>query len=92
MLNQVVMVGKIKEMLDNGFIVSVDRIVKSETGEYDNDDITVELTGEVLNNTKEYCQETDVVGIKGRLKNIDNNIIVVGEKISFLSTNNKDKQ
>ena len=54
----------------------------------------------MASNTKEYCHKGDVVGIKGRLQNrsyensnkeIKYIIEVIAERISFLTSNNKEK-
>lgn len=98
MLNQVVIVGRLKEIIkvdENKFniVVSVYRSFKNKDGEYDVDLIDCEVIGGIANNINEYCDIGNVVGVKGRLKvdyyNKDDKSIkimkVYAEKISLLS-------
>lgn len=98
MLNQVVIVGRLKEIIkvdENKFniVVSVYRSFKNKDGEYDVDLVDCEVIGGIANNINEYCDIGNVVGVKGRLKvnyyNKDDKSIkimkVYAEKISLLS-------
>ena len=92
MLNQVILVGRLKEWKDNDtLILTVPRNYKNkETGEYDNDFIAIALDGIVNENTKEYCDKGSVIGVKGRIESTDNGMIIKGEKVTFLSTRPRD--
>lgn len=106
MLNQVVMVGRlvskpIIEENENGRKISeitlaVPRSYKNAEGVYDTDFIKCTLWNDIAENTAEYCNKGDLIGVKGRLETsvyeIENGekyriTSVVAEKITFLSTN-----
>lgn len=110
MLNQVIIVGRlvskpIIEENENGRKVSeitlaVPRSYKNAEGVYDTDFIKCTLWNGIAENTAEYCDKGDLVGVKGRLETslyeIENGekyriTSVVAEKVSFLS-NNKNKE
>lgn len=101
MLNQFVLVGRlheeIKEKNKKGFTIitlGVPRSYKSENGEYETDFIDIKISGNIADNTKEYCKKGDIIGAKGRIQTTtikkDNKDIkiteLVGEKITFLSS------
>ena len=102
MLNQVVMVGRlvskpIVEENENGRKVSeitlaVPRSYKNAEGIYDTDFIKCTLLNGIAENTVEYCNKGDVIGVKGRLECLSGNELqVVAEKVTFLS-NYKNKE
>lgn len=92
MLNQCILVGRLKQWKnDSTLVLTIPRSYKNkETGEYDNDYVEVVLEGIVQENTKEYCNEGAVIGVKGRVESTDNGIIIRGEKVTFLSTSKKE--
>ena len=61
MLNQCILVGRIKELHEGN--------------------------NESVN---EYCKKGDIVGVKGRLENVNDVLIVKAEKITFLSSRTQD--
>ena len=98
MLNQVVIVDRlverpIVEENENGRKVSeitlaIPRSYKNAEGVYDTDFIKCTLWNTIAENTVEYCNKGDVIGVKGRLQCLGGNELqVVAEKVSFLSTN-----
>lgn len=102
MLNQVVIVGRlvekpIVEENENGkkvcdIILAVPRSFKNDEGIYDTDFIKCTLWNGIAENTVEYCNKGDVIGVKGRLQCLGGNELqVIAEKITFLS-NNKNKE
>ena len=102
MLNQVVIVGRlvekpIVEENENGkkvcnITLTVPRSYKNAEGEYETDFIKCTLWNGIAENTTEYCEKGDIVGVKGRLQCLSGNELqVVAEKVSFLSTN-KNKE
>lgn len=107
MLNQIVIVGRIvemetietentnKQMSTHKVIITlaVPRSYKNINGEYDTDFIPCTLWNGIAENTTQYyCKKGDLVGIKGRLQsNEDKSMIVVAEKVTFLS-NRKEEQ
>lgn len=102
MLNQVLMVGRlvakpIVEENENGRKVSeitlaVSRSFKNAEGIYETDFIKCTLWNDIAENTVEYCNKGDVIGVKGRLQCLGGNELqVIAEKVTFLA-NNKNKE
>ena len=102
MLNQVIMVGRlvskpIVEENENGRKISeitlaVNRSFKNAEGIYETDFIKCTLLNGIAENTVEYCNKGDVIGVKGRLECLGGNELqVVAEKVTFLA-NNKNKE
>lgn len=108
MLNQVVLVGRIVKnpelrVTDSGkkvttVTLAVPRSYKNSIGEYDTDFLDCTLWTNVAENTVEYCQTGDMVGVKGRLQtrifqdedgNKNKKTEIVAEKVTFLSSNSK---
>ena len=98
MLNQVVIIGRlvekpIVEENENGrkvseITIAVPRSYKNDEGVYDTDFIKCILWNGIAENTAEYCNKGDLVGVKGRLQCLSGNELkVVAEKVTFLSTN-----
>lgn len=110
MLNQVVLVGRLVYDLDvkksdNGkkytlITLAIPRSFKNMEGTYETDFIRCLLWDNVAANTKEYCRNGDIVGLKGRLqsRNIEHGekvetvIEVVGEKVTFLSSSKSKEE
>lgn len=97
MLNQVVCVGRIATMewlkdIDESdrdavnLTLAIPRTYKNTEGEYDTDFIPVILYGPIASNTTEYCKKGDIVGIKGRLAKEENQLALIAEKVTFLSS------
>lgn len=102
MLNQVVIIGRlvskpIVEENENGrklseITLAVNRSYKNAEGIYETDFIKCILWSCIAENTAEYCEKGDIIGVKGRLECLGGNELqVVAEKITFLS-NNKNKE
>lgn len=101
MLNQTVLVGRLVSdpqinETENGakitvITLAVSRSFKNANGEYETDFIECALYKGIAENTTQYCKKGDLVGIKGRLQTKDNKIIVVAEKVTFLSSNRKEE-
>lgn len=80
--------------------LAVPRNYKNAKGEYDTDFLDCTLWSSIAESTSEYCQTGDMIGVKGRLQN---RIIespdgskkrkteVVAEKITFLSTSQRNR-
>ena len=105
MLNQVVIVGRlverpIVEENENGkkvcnITLAVPRSYKNAEGIYDTDFIKCTLWNGIAENTVEYCNKGDIIGVKGRLECLGGSELqVVVEKVTFLSNNktNNDKE
>lgn len=106
MLNQVIIVGRlvskpIVEYNESGRKVSeitlaVPRNFKNDMGIYDTDFIKCTLWNIVAENTVEYCNKDDIIGVRGRLETSvyekengekARKISVIAEKVTFLATN-----
>lgn len=104
MLNQVVLVGRITKtpelrITENGkktaiVTLAVPRNYKNTNGEYDTDFLDCTLWTNVAENTTEYCQTGDMVGVKGRIQTrvIQNDdgtkkkkTEIIAEKVTFLA-------
>lgn len=94
MLNQIVMVGRlVDEPTKEGLTIAIPRSYKNSEGVYETDFIKVRMFENIATNVCEYCRKGDIIGVKGRLQNDDhNNIEVVAEKITFLSSKHNDDQ
>ena len=88
MLNNVVLVGRIVNKKENHFQLSIARAYKNKEGKYDNDIITVYMNGKIAENMNQYCEKGSIVGVKGHLEQGN---IIMADKITFLSTNSKEK-
>lgn len=89
MLNQIVLVGTLKEVKSVGdvrvLVVDVERNFKNTEGFYEHDLINVAA----MNTLAEYAEDIGIgslVGIKGRLASNDDVVTIVCEKISVLTT------
>ena len=111
MLNQIVLVGRLVKTpelkaTENGkktstITLAVPRNYKNMNGEYDTDFLECTLWTNVAENTSEYCQAGDMIGVKGR---IQSRIItqedgtkkkkteIVAEKVTFLAQGNNSKK
>ena len=98
MLNQFTLVGRITktpEIMENQdgskfaiINLAVPRTFKNENGEYDTDFIDCTLWTGIAENACEYCKKGDMVGIRGRIQNLNNTaqLQLIAEKVSFLSS------
>lgn len=101
MMNQVMYVGRlvdtpeIKRTANNKeyteIVVAVNRPFKNEEGLYETDFIPCILHNDIARNTAEYCRKGDIIGIKGRLQSENKRLLVIADKVTFLSSNNSTK-
>lgn len=108
MINQIILVGRLTgdpeiEEYENGkkrtiINIAVQRQFKNIDNKYDTDFFRCVLWNGMASNTKNYCQRGDIVGVKGRVQNInyvdsENNTRyiteIIAEKISFVSHSQK---
>ena len=111
MLNQIILVGRLTRDItvnksENGvkvatISIAVPRSFKNVEGVYDTDFIDCVAFDLVAENTSEYCNKGDIVGIKGRVqsKSIEledgkkeNKLEIICEKITFLSSKPKEEE
>ena len=102
MLNQIVLVGRMTRNItvnksSNGTKVAtislaIPRSFKNSEGIYDTDFVDCVLFDNVAENTAEYCNKGDIVGVKGRIQSRiveegdkkENTIEIIAEKVTFL--------
>lgn len=92
MLNQIVMVGRIKEIRDNYplIVIEVAKPFKNNKGEYEKDVFNIDLLEGIHSNIINFCKINDLVGIKGRVSsNNGQDIKIIAEKVTFLSSSKK---
>ena len=111
MLNKVVLVGRIVKtpelkITETGkktskMTLAVPRNYKNMNGEYDTDFLDCTLWTNVAENTSEYCQTGDMVGVKGRLQTriIQNEdgtkkkrTEIIAERVTFLAQSSSNKE
>ena len=83
-MNNVILVGRITSFEGNEVTISVNRNYKNEDGIYMSDLIPIWLSANIGEKMKEFCQIGDVIGVKGRLEN-RGEVVVMAEKTTFVS-------
>ena len=97
MMNLVTMVGRIAKLEteeateERAFEITtmtlaITRKFKNPEGIYETDFIKVQMLNNISKTASEYCQKGDLVGVRGRLQVINNQLCVIAEQVSFLST------
>ncbi len=102
MLNQVVLVGRMVDKIEvektkndkpvSNLTLAVPRSFKNTDGEYETDFIDIKLFGALAENTSEYCGKGDIVGVKGRIEGKSGKMIVIAEKVTFLSSKKEEEK
>ncbi len=110
MLNQIVLVGRLTRNItvnesDSGIKVAtiplaIPRSFKNSDGTYDTDFVDCVAFDQIANNTSEYCEKGDIVGVKGRIQSriIDKEgqkesvMEIIAEKVTFLSSHTKEEK
>lgn len=88
MVNSIMLVGRLtKDIEGNIVVLAVPRSFKNEEGIYETDFIPVEVFGGILEKAKEYIAKGDLVGIRGRVETKDDKVVLIAEKMTFLSSN-----
>lgn len=88
MLNQVVLLGRLVECKKESIIIKVPRNYKNNQGIYDTDLIEIYLSESNYNEFK----IDDLLGVKGRVETKDNQIIIIGDRITFLTNKKGDDE
>lgn len=96
MLNQVVLVGRIKnefevQMTEKGkqltLVLEVNRNYKNLDGEYDIDYIPVKILRTIVDTVVENCSKGDLIGVRGRATKLKNDDLeILAEKVTFLTS------
>ena len=84
MLNQCVVVGRIKDVYYDENIIEI--ICPRQTPN-ESDIIPCKFSDNIKENLKTYCNKGDMIGVKGRLINEGTTVFVQAEKVTFLSRN-----
>lgn len=90
-----VLVGRLveNEVKENKFTLAVNRAFKNAEGIYETDFIPCLIEHEgTCNNFKEYCRKGDIIGVKGRLETREDKLIIVVDKLTFLSSAKKEEE
>lgn len=87
MLNQFIVVGRIKDMFLGGMELSIQRTFKNANGKYETDFLRINIDESIENKVIEYCEIGDVVGVKGRIAT-DNKLVAT--KMTFLSSKKRE--
>lgn len=100
MLNQVILVGRMaKEVEVNEtesgqkictITLAVLRNYKNIDGIYEKDLIKCILWNGIADNVREYCKKEDLIGIKGRIENKNDEMLIIAEKVTFLSSRSSE--
>ena len=89
MHNMVYLIGRLSTDVnekDSKITLAVQSSIKNEEGIYDTYFIDILLYENMLKNSMEYLKKGDLVAIKGRLIIKNNELKVVADKLSFLSS------
>lgn len=100
MINQTILVGRLvdKPILEENesgrktatLRLAIPRSFRNDNGEYETDFIPVSLIGQTAWSVNEYCEQGDLIGVRGRIAKLSNsNMQIIGEKVSFLSSRRK---
>ena len=95
MHNMVYLIGRLSADIkenDSSIKLAVTRAYKNEIGEYETDFVEVKLFGAMLENTIKYIKKGDLIGVKGRLQVENNQLIVIADKLSFLTSNKLEEE
>lgn len=109
-LNQIILVGRLTRNItvnksDKGIKVAtislaIPRSFKNMDGGYDTDFIDCVAFDNIAENTKEYCEKGDIVGVKGRVQSrtvekdgkTEYLMEIIAEKITFLSNKRPEEK
>lgn len=91
MINYLTLVGRLaseqrineKEMI---ITLAVPRSYENEKGEYESDIIPVKLFNGIAQATTENCKQGDVIAIRGRIETKEDNLEIIADKLTFLSS------
>lgn len=67
-------------------IIAVTRNYKNIYGEYETDLIPCTLWNRIAEKTAEYCKKGDFIGIKAQVQVKDKKLVIVVDKVTFLSS------
>lgn len=100
MTNSLILVGRLAREIEvkekegkeyAEIVLSIPRNVKNEEGIYETDFIPVAIWGGIASNVKEYCRKGDIIGVRGRIEVVEDKIVVIAEKVTFLSSKKSEE-
>lgn len=92
MMNSLMLIGRIeKELDDDKIVIATNRTTKNEKGEYETDFFPITIWQGIKGKVKEYCKKGCLVGVKGKLQIKDDKLLIIAEKMTFLSTTKDNK-
>lgn len=79
--------------------LAIPRSFKNIDGVYETDFIPVKLWGGIAENTAEWCEKGDVVGIRGRVQRVGNDytangfpiLEVIAERVTFITSKRSEE-
>lgn len=83
MLNQVVLVGRIKDLTRNNLVLTMTKSYKNMYGEYEKFDVNIEVSESISKQVSEYCKINDMVGVRGSIGKKNS---IIADKVTFLSS------
>lgn len=94
MTNVIFIVGRFKGISKddkNQFVLNIEtpKSEPNEDGIYENDKLNFIISEEKAKLINEYCENNDLMGIKGKLSSLNEEMIAIGCKITFLNSKNK---
>lgn len=100
MSNQLILVGRVVneiilkesdgERKSCTIKLAIPRSFKNRNGEYDTDFIDVVVLENIAQSTSEYVKKGDVIGIKGRVQELEGEPLrIIAEKVTFLTSRAK---
>lgn len=94
MLNQLTLLGRITEINteDSTVTLAVPRSFKNINGEYETDIIKCKLFEHKTSIVNEYCENGDLIAIRGRVQSNGKKLEIVAEKVTFVSNKKKGEQ
>lgn len=84
MLNQLVLVGKFEKLEKN--VVAIKIEYKNGSGEEVRDNVKINLTPTIVQNTAKYARKDDLIGVRGSLYVEDGKTLIRADKVTFLGS------
>ena len=66
--------------------LAIPRNYKNAEGIYETDFIHFTIYDSIALNTSEYCRKGDIIGVRGRMETRDNQLNLLVEKLTFISS------
>lgn len=89
MINTLMLVGRLVnvEEKENSCIIKLIIMRRfKEDGIYKNDIINIQVSKGISTKIKDYIQKNDLVGVRGCLRNIDDEMVIIAESITTLGS------